>query len=123
MSFMIGGGRPQAALIQSFGPDSLKLFDHANATGMTVWANTDGVSSWSNPHEATAHMAGGTVMGTSGQESVVDGYGRAHDVANLFVADGSLFPTEAAAPPTYTVYALASRAADHIKTHWGGLTR
>jgi choline dehydrogenase-like flavoprotein len=41
-------------------------------------------------------------------------FGRAHDVANLFVSDGSVFTTGAAANPTLTIVALAIRRAEHI---------
>jgi choline dehydrogenase-like flavoprotein len=45
---------------------------------------------------------------------VVGAYGRAHDVPNLFVSEGSQFTTGAAASPTLTIVALAIRRADHI---------
>jgi choline dehydrogenase-like flavoprotein len=45
---------------------------------------------------------------------VVDEYGRAHDVPNLFVSDGSVFTTGAAANPTLTIVALALRQSEHI---------
>ena len=54
-------------------------------------------------------------MGSDPDTSVVDGYGRAHDVKNLFVIDGSLFVTSGAVNPTSTIQALALRVADHIK--------
>jgi choline dehydrogenase-like flavoprotein len=47
--------------------------------------------------------------------SVVDGFGRCHDVDNLFVVDGSVFVTSAAVNPTSTIQAIALRSADHIK--------
>jgi hypothetical protein len=48
------------------------------------------------------------------ETSVVDGYGRAHDVPNLFVIDGSGMPTSGAVNPTATVAALALRL---VSTH------
>ena len=48
------------------------------------------------------------------QDGVVDRFGKAHDVPNLFVSDGSVFTTGAAANPTLTIVALAIRQADHI---------
>ncbi|MEQ8661892.1 MAG: GMC oxidoreductase, partial [Gammaproteobacteria bacterium] len=38
----------------------------------------------------------------------------AHELPNLYVADGSQFVTSGAAPPTLTIVALALRQADHI---------
>ena len=45
---------------------------------------------------------------------MVDKHGKAHDVPNLFVSDGSQFTTGGAANPTLTIVALAIRQADHI---------
>jgi choline dehydrogenase-like flavoprotein len=53
-------------------------------------------------------------MGDSPSHSVVDKYHRAHDVANLFIVDGSSFVTSGRNQPTCTIQALAYRAADHI---------
>ena len=47
-------------------------------------------------------------------DGVVDRFGRAHDVPNLFVSDGSQFTTGAAANPTLTIVALAVRQAEFI---------
>ena len=48
------------------------------------------------------------------EDGVVDRWGEAHDVPNLFVSDGSVMTTGAAANPTLTIVALAIRQADHI---------
>ena len=53
-------------------------------------------------------------MGTDPNDSVVDGWGRAHDVANLYVIDGSVFVTSSGLNPTATIAALALRTADHM---------
>lgn len=60
------------------------------------------------------HLLGTARMGDDSARSVVDSYGRAHDVPNLFVADGSLFVSGGAANPTATIAALALRVARHI---------
>lgn len=59
------------------------------------------------------HLMGTARMGEDPDRSVVDRFGRCHDVANLFVADASSFVTAAAINPTATAQALALRAADH----------
>ena len=46
--------------------------------------------------------------------SVVDGFGRSHDIANLFVCDGSILPTQGSANPGLTIQALAARTADYL---------
>ncbi|MGH7714479.1 MAG: GMC oxidoreductase, partial [Vulcanimicrobiaceae bacterium] len=61
-----------------------------------------------------AHLVGAARMGTDPATSVVDGLGRTHDVANLFVCDGSILPTQGSANPGLTIMALAARIADHL---------
>jgi len=61
------------------------------------------------------HLLGTCRMGEHAAESVVDCWGRAHDVDNLFIVDGSTFVTSAAVNPTTTIQALALRTADYIK--------
>lgn len=60
------------------------------------------------------HMLGTTCAGDDPATSVVDSYGRAHDVPNLFVLDGSVFPTSSSVNPTATVVAFAARAVEHL---------
>ena len=61
-----------------------------------------------------AHLVGAARMGSDPATSVVDGLGRCHDVANLFVCDGSILPTQGSANPGLTIMALAARIADHL---------
>jgi choline dehydrogenase-like flavoprotein len=60
------------------------------------------------------HLLGTARMGDDPARSVVDSRGRAHDVPNLFVADGSLFVTGGGVNPTATITALALRVARHV---------
>lgn len=60
------------------------------------------------------HILGTARMGDDPETSVVAGYGRSHDVKNLFVIDGSVMPTSGAVNPTATVAALALRNAEAI---------
>ncbi|MDG2335564.1 MAG: GMC family oxidoreductase, partial [Myxococcota bacterium] len=61
------------------------------------------------------HLMGTARMGTDPATSVVDPVGRAHDVENLFVVDGSVFVTSGGVNPTCTLQAIALYVADHIK--------
>ncbi len=60
-------------------------------------------------------------MGRDPARSVVNEWGRAHDVRNLFVIDGSVFVTAAAVNPTSTIMALALYVADRIEQNLGHL--
>ncbi len=61
-----------------------------------------------------AHLVGGCRMGSSPRESVVDSDHRAWELRNLFLADGSVMPTQGAANPALTIMALASRLAQRL---------
>ncbi len=60
------------------------------------------------------HQAGTCRMGTSPENSVTDRNGRVWGHHNLFIADGSLHPTNGAFNPVLTIMALAFRCADHL---------
>jgi choline dehydrogenase-like flavoprotein len=61
-----------------------------------------------------AHLIGGCRMGTSPENSVVSKDHQAWAVRNLFIADGSVCPTQGSANPALTIMALASRLADRL---------
>jgi choline dehydrogenase-like flavoprotein len=60
------------------------------------------------------HLLGTCRMGDDPASSVVDRFGRAHDVPNLYVVDGSVFVTSGPQPPTATIAANAHRCVDHL---------
>jgi choline dehydrogenase-like flavoprotein len=62
-----------------------------------------------------AHLVGGARMGFSAEDSVVDSSHRVWGVPNLFVVDGSVFPTQGAANPALAIMALADRCAEKLK--------
>ena len=75
------------------------------AGGRDLWTNDD-----------TSHLMGTCRMGDDPETSVVDADGRSWQVRNLWVCDGSLFPTTGGVNPSLTIQALALRAADRIET-------
>jgi choline dehydrogenase-like flavoprotein len=60
------------------------------------------------------HELGGARMGSDPKTSVVNANCQAHDVKNLFVADGSPFVSQADKNPTWTILALSWRTSDFI---------
>ena len=60
------------------------------------------------------HELGGARMGNDPKTSVVSGNCQAHDVKNLFLADGAPFVSQADKNPTWTILALAWRTSDYI---------
>ncbi|HEX5496201.1 MAG TPA: GMC family oxidoreductase [Mycobacteriales bacterium] len=63
-----------------------------------------------------AHLIGGARMGSSPETSVVDAHQRTWAVPNLFLADGSVCPTQGSANPALTIMALASRLAQDMSS-------
>ncbi len=61
-----------------------------------------------------AHLIGGARMGTSPENSVIDAEHRVWGFRNLFVADGSVCPTQGSANPALTIMALSSRLAARL---------
>jgi choline dehydrogenase-like flavoprotein len=62
----------------------------------------------------SAHQMGGAAMGADPNRSVVDARGRHHQFENLWIADGSVFPTSLGVNPQLSVYALAHLFAAEI---------
>ena len=61
------------------------------------------------------HHMGTTRMHSDPKQGVVDPNCQVHDVANLYIAGPSVFPTGGYANPILTIVALSVRLADHIK--------
>ncbi|MGC2546383.1 MAG: GMC family oxidoreductase, partial [Silvibacterium sp.] len=73
-------------------------------------------------HEARyAHLVGAARMGSDPRTSVVDKFGRSHDIPNLFICDGSIMPTQGSANPGLTIQALAARTADYLISQGDGV--
>jgi choline dehydrogenase-like flavoprotein len=63
----------------------------------------------------TAHQLGGCRMGADPARSVVNEHLRHHAIDNLFVIDGSVFPTGLGVNPMESIYGVASWAAGHVR--------
>jgi choline dehydrogenase-like flavoprotein len=68
------------------------------------------------PLAGVAHQNGTIRFGHDPRTSALDVHCRAHEVDNLYVVDGSFFPSSAAVNPALTIMANALRVADHLKT-------
>lgn len=77
------------------------------------------VDPWPIDQDASHHM-GTTRMGADPASSVVDARQRVHDVANVYLAGASVFPTSGCANPTFTLTALSIRLAEHLREELGG---
>ena len=66
------------------------------------------------PTLPSSHNLGTCRMSANPRDGVVNEWGRCHDVANLYVSDGSQFTSSTGASPTLSIVTLAIRQADHI---------
>ena len=107
-------GLPVARRHVQFGENDAALFNDMVRWSLAILekAGAEILSVPSGP--ATNHELGGCRMGRDPRTSVVDGDCRTHDVPNLYVVDGSVFPSASEKNPTHTIMALAVRAAAHI---------
>jgi choline dehydrogenase-like flavoprotein len=60
------------------------------------------------------HLLGTCKMGADPATSVVNAWGRAHDIPNLYIFDGSIWPTSSGMNPTATIAAMSLRCANHL---------
>ncbi len=67
------------------------------------------------------HLLGTTRMGADPSKSVVNEWGQTHDVPNLFVFDGSTFPTSGGVNPTATIMSVALRQTKHLIKNRGSV--
>ena len=62
----------------------------------------------------SAHLMGGCAMGKDPAKSVLDPHLRFHTLDNLFVVDGSAFPTSLGVNPQLTIFGLSRWASQHV---------
>jgi choline dehydrogenase-like flavoprotein len=109
-------GVPSPRITYKVSANTRRLLDHGISKARQVFEVAGAHTVMVNPilRQGGWHLMGTARMGDSPETSVLNGWGQAHDVDNLFVVDGSTFVTSAAVNPTPTIQALALRTADHI---------
>lgn len=95
-------------------PNDIAMRNHAYAQGQAVYDAVGATRTFPTPPYPSTHNLGTNRMSDNARDGVVNRWGQTHDIANLFVSDGSQFTTGAAENPTLTIVALAIRQADHI---------
>jgi choline dehydrogenase-like flavoprotein len=71
------------------------------------------------PLAGVAHQNGTVRFGDDPRTSALDRHCRAHEVDNLYVVDGSFFPSSGAVNPALTIMANALRVGDHLAARFG----
>jgi choline dehydrogenase-like flavoprotein len=112
-------GMPLGRIVHNYDQDVTAVWNANFEEGLKI-ANAAGAKeAWSGRGAIpTIHLMGGTIMGTGAGNSVVNSYGQAHEIANLFVAGPGIFPTSGASNPTYSILALSLRGAEQLAGKW-----
>ncbi len=94
--------------------NDVTMREHAYRQADRLYDAVGAVGTHHTPPYPATHNLGTCRMSARPEDGVVDQWGQAHDVPGLFVSDGSVMTTGAAANPTLTIVALAIRQADRI---------
>lgn len=107
-------GMPVANVHFDDHPNDIAMRNHAYAQGMALYDSVGATQTYPTPPYPSTHNMGTLRMSANASDGVVNGFGQSHDIANLFVSDGSQFTTGGAENPTLTIVSLAIRQADYI---------
>jgi len=99
--------------------NDIAMRDHAYKQGVAIYDAVGATRVFPTPPYPSTHNLGTNRMSANAQDGVVNAHGQSHDIANLFVSDGSQFTTGASENPTLTIVALAIRQADFIAAVMG----
>jgi len=116
-------GVPAPKIHYTLSENTSKMLDFSLARGTEIMkaAGAYDVATTAPLRYAGWHLMGTARMGTDPERSVVNEWGRSHDVKNLFIVDGSIFVTSAGVNPTSTIQALALYIADSIQQRLSNL--
>lgn len=111
-------GLPIARIHSAYHDNDLRIFEDIRETFTYILeqAGAEHLTASAAPAQpgTSEHEVGTCRMTRDPREGVCDGFGRAHEIANLFIADGSVFTQQTDKSPTLTIMALALRQADFV---------
>lgn len=111
-------GIPAPKIIYRVSENSMRMLEHGTARAAESLEAAGAIEVTKSPlpiRMAGWHLLGTARMGTDPERSVVNEWGRSHDVKNLFLVDGSVFVTSGGVNPTTTIQAVALYIADSMK--------
>ncbi len=116
-------GIPAPRISYTLSDNSQRMLAHGLARAEEVMQAAGAVEIHQTPllQSAGWHLLGTARMGNDPDTSVVNSWGRSHDVKNLFIVDGSVFVTAGGVNPTSTIQALALYVADTMKKNLANL--
>jgi choline dehydrogenase-like flavoprotein len=112
-----GHGIPAPKIDYTMSENTTRMMEHgiARASEILGTAGAKYIGCSRTLLNSPGHLLGTARMGLDPARSVVNEWGRCHDVKNLFIVDGSIWVTSGGVNPTSTIQALALYIADNIK--------
>ena len=107
-------GLPIPRVTYSYCDNDKRLIRHALQFLHRAMDSLDAQDIWEETDD-TCHLNGTARMGDDPRTSVVNADCRSWDIPNLWICDGSVFPTVGGVNPSLTIQAIACRTADRIK--------
>jgi choline dehydrogenase-like flavoprotein len=107
-------GLKLARVTFGYGDNDRKLIRHS-MQAMRDCLDAAGARDLWDQEDDTCHLNGTARMGGDPRTSVVNADCRSWDIPNLWICDGSVFPTVGGVNPSLTIQAIALRTADRIK--------
>lgn len=95
-------------------PNSTAMISYSQQKAREMFLSLGATQVFTAEEFGATHNMGGARMGNDPATSVCNKWGQTHEVENLFISDGSLFPTSSSANPTLTIIALVLRQADYL---------
>jgi choline dehydrogenase-like flavoprotein len=110
-------GMPGIKVHYTLGENTKRMLKHGIDTSKQAIAAAGAkvISSFAPVKHTGWHLMGTTRMGIDPETSVVNKFGQAHAVKNLFIVDSSIFVTSGAVNPVATAQALTLFACDHLR--------
>ena len=110
-------GIPAPRIEYRIGENTRRMMEHgiARAEEILAAAGASRISASRSVLNSPGHLLGTARMGNDPERSVVNAWGRCHDVKNLFIVDGSVWVTSGGVNPTSTIQAVALYIADAMK--------
>ena len=102
-------------------PNTVAMRAHAFDAGRRIHGALGAKRSFDVKDVPAGHNLGACRMSASDKSGVCDRWGRVFGIRNLFVSDGSLFPSSAAEMPTLTIVSLAIRQAEYLARELGNI--
>jgi choline dehydrogenase-like flavoprotein len=110
-------GIPAPKIEYAISENTRRMMEHgiARASEILTAARATNLFTSRTVLNSPGHLLGTARMGNDPERSVVNAWGRCHDVKNLFIVDGSIWVTSGGVNPTSTIQALALYIADSMK--------